>query len=146
MAAETAGACASGPAGATVAGLVAEAAEGLQGDLNKEFQQMNTEKRISERRSFSAEVRYAYFNKKPFYSARALNLSSSGMCFRSSLFIKPGSTLYIRLEKFNPEVLKTGIWIGLRTVTLAEVKWCREVPGDGDTPYGIGVKYIEPVY
>lgn len=107
---------------------------------------MNTEKRTYERSSLSADVMFSYFNKEPSYMAQALNLGSGGMCFRSNLFLKPGENVYIRLKKVNPNASGTGFCEGIRSVTLAEVKWCRESPGNENFPFAAGVKYLEPAY
>ena len=107
---------------------------------------MNTEKRTYERYSLSADVTFTYFNKEPSSFGQTLNFGSGGMCFRSSLFVKPGTTLYVRLKIIHPKAFDTGLCEGLRSVTLAEVKWCSEVPGDEVSHYGVGLKYFEPVY
>jgi len=107
---------------------------------------MNTEKRTHERHSLSADVTFSYFNKEPSYFTQVLNHGSGGMCFNSSLLLKPEATVCIHLKKIHPEASGTGSCEGLRSVTLGTVKWCREVPGDEISHYEVGVKYFEPVY
>jgi hypothetical protein len=104
----------------------------------------DTEKRVYERHSYAADIAFSYFNKEHSYSAQITNLGTGGMCFKSTFFLQPGAAVYIRLKKIHPNA--SGSCEGLRSVTLAEVKWCSELPGDEASPYGVGVKYFEPVY
>ena len=109
---------------------------------------MNTiaEKRAYERHCYSADIAFSYFNKEDSYNAEILNLGTGGMCFKSNLFLQPGATLYVRLKKTHPNGSCSGFCEGLHIVTLAEVKWCHEAPAAEVIPYGVGVKYFEPVY
>ena len=109
---------------------------------------MNThvEKRTYERHCYAADIAISYFNKEDSYNAHTLNIGTGGMCFKSNLFLQPGATLYVRLKETHPDNSCSGFCEGLHIVTLAEVKWCLEEPDDEGLPYGIGVKYFEPVY
>jgi len=106
----------------------------------------NAEQRIFDRHSFSADIAFSHFNKAHSYQAQTLNLSTGGMCFKSSLGLQPGAMVAIHLEKIHTKSSDTGSCEGLRCLTLAEVRWCSEVPDDKTLPYGIGVRYFEPVY
>ena len=106
----------------------------------------NVEKRACERWNHNALIAVSYFNQEPSYNIQTLNHSLDGMCFKSSFFFQPGTSLFIRVIKFNPDGSYTDLPEGLRSVTLAEVKWCIEVPGDSDSQYLIGVKYFAPVF
>jgi len=106
----------------------------------------NAEKRAYDRHSFSADVMFSYFNKDHSYFAQTTNLGTGGMCIYSDLFLQPGATLYIRLKKIHPNGSGEGFCEGLRFVTLADVKWCSEVPGNEVSHYAAGVKYFEPPY
>ena len=57
-----------------------------------------------------------------------------------------GATLFVRLKETHPNSSCNGFCEGLHIVTLAEVKWCQEVPNGEAFPYGVGVKYFETVY
>ena len=106
----------------------------------------NAEKRACERHFCPADIAFSYFNKEHSYNAEILNLGMGGMCFRSNLWLLPGATVYIRLIKTHPNGICAGSCEGLRSVTLAEVKWCNELPGATALPYGVGVKYFNPFY
>ena len=106
----------------------------------------NAEKRACKRHRYAADIAVSYFNKKHSYNARTLNLCTGGMCFKSNLFLQPGATLYVRLKETHPNGSCSGFCEGLHIVSLAEVKWCQEVPNGEAFPYGVGVKYFEAVY
>jgi hypothetical protein len=104
------------------------------------------EKRGYERHSFTADIVCSYFNKEPFYNAQMLNLGTGGMCFKSDSFLRPGATVFIRVKKIHPNGVCAGFCEGLRSVTLAEIKWCKKESETEDTDYEVGVKYFESVY
>jgi hypothetical protein len=63
------------------------------------------------------------------------------MFFKSYSPLSPGATIYIRTENTISESKNNGGWKKLRTVTLAQVRWCKQL-SDGSGPrFGIGVKY-----
>jgi len=102
------------------------------------------EKRAYLRHRYAADIAFSFFNKEHSYKAEILNLGMGGMCFKSNLCLHPGATIYIRLKKVHPNGI--GFCEGLRSVTLAEVKWCHEESVIETFSYGVGVKYFEPVY
>ena len=106
----------------------------------------NAEKRTYERHCYAADIAFSYFNKEYSYNAHTLNIGTGGMCFKSNLFLQPGATLYVRLKETHPDNSCSGFCEGLHIVTLAEVKWCQEVPNGEAFPYGVGVKYFESAY
>ena len=107
---------------------------------------IHAEKRAYERHCYSADIAVSYFNKEHSYNTCTLNIGTGGMCFKSDLFLQPGATLYVRLKKTHSNGSCSGFCEGLHIVTLAEVKWCQEVPNGEAFPYGVGVKYFETVY
>ena len=104
------------------------------------------EKRACERWNHVALISVSYFNQEHSSDIQTLNHSLDGMCFKSSFFLQPGTSLLIRVIKFNPKGSRTDLPEGLRSVSLAEVKWCSEIPGDQASQYIIGVKYFAPPY
>ena len=105
-----------------------------------------TDKRDSERRSHAAPITFSYFNKAHFYEAQTLNHGDGGVCFKSNVLLQPGATVYIRVKKNYPNGACSGDYRGLRSVTLAEVKWCNEFLNEAEPFYEIGAKYYEPEY
>ena len=106
----------------------------------------DVEKRACERHRYAADIAFSYFNKEHSYDAYTLNVGSGGMCFKTNLFLKPGSTVYIRLKKKHPNDSGSDFCEGLHFVTLAEVRWCQEAPNGEAFPYGVGVKYFGAAY
>ena len=106
----------------------------------------NAEKRACERHSYTAPIAFSYFNKEHCFESQTHNHCDVGMCFKSNFFLQPGATVYIRVKKFHPNGTCSGDCQGLRSVTLAEVKWCKDFLNESEPFYEIGAKYYEPDY
>jgi hypothetical protein len=104
------------------------------------------EKRANKRCSYEAVVTCAYFNSDRFYRAKTMNHSSDGIYFESDCPLKPGSSIFIRVESYTPDASASKVCNcgGIRHIALAEVKWCKELPTLDDYRYRIGLKYYEP--
>lgn len=75
------------------------------------------------------------------YASMSFNHSKGGMCLEVAEPFKPGSVLYIRLDKAPDDQVYHGNQDLLRISTLAEVKWIREYQDKFSTYYRVGVKY-----
>ena len=104
------------------------------------------EKRGCERWNYTAPIAFSYFNKNSCFDAQSLNHCMGGMCFKSSISLRPKTTLYIRTKQLHSQDTFTDARNGLRTSTLAEVKWCEEILDRGTFSYKVGVKYYGPIY
>jgi hypothetical protein len=104
------------------------------------------EKRTCERCNYAALVTCAHFNSDYFYHAKTTNHSKDGMYFELDSPLKPGASIYIRVDHNLPKASGTGICGcgGFRMIALAEVKWCEEIQDTDDFCYGVGLKYYEP--
>ena len=102
----------------------------------------HTETRYDERCGCEAIVKWSYFSEyMQHFDAKILNFSRSGIYLMADQAIKPGTTIFVRLE-----ILLSGTWGSsdhgwLRTIRIGEVKWCRELAINGSDYYGIGVRY-----
>ena len=105
-----------------------------------------TDKRACERRSYTASIAFSYFNKEHFFNAQTLNHGSGGICFKSRTSLQPGAAVFIRVKKFHSNGSCSGDCRGLRSATLAEVKWCKKFLNEIEPFYEIGAKYYEPEY
>jgi hypothetical protein len=103
-----------------------------------------TEKRSRDRHNQKAYIAWTFFNTDHFFRGKLLNYSESGLCFESEFKLRPGATIYIRLDKFSPDPYNCKLHEGFRTVTLGEAKWCKEIYVVGSHKYAIGVKYFQP--
>jgi len=106
----------------------------------------NSEKRAFERLNCNASIEVSYFNQPKKYDAKVLNCGAGGMCFQSNLLLRPGATVCIRVIEFPICDFPKDNVNGLRCMSLAEVKWCNELPEAESGAYGIGVKYQAPDY
>lgn len=105
-----------------------------------------SDKRDFERCGCEASAEVSIFNQIHSYNARIVNVSADGMCFQSHHFLQPGVTVCIRLKDFQSVKTPGCGEIGLRSLCLAQVKWCHEPPEAEDGSYDVGVKYQAPQY
>jgi hypothetical protein len=99
------------------------------------------EKRMHERYHCEAMIKWSYFNRDRFYTARVFNVSRNGICFETPHAIRQGTTIYIRTETLISKNMRLNEMECLRTVSLGEVKWCREKVEDGVSCYQAGVRH-----
>jgi hypothetical protein len=104
------------------------------------------EKRAYERRQYCVPIEISYINKGNGSSAQSLNHCEGGMCFESALPFHPGETVNIRVKEFHPHGPCKGLCEGLRSITLAEVKWCSEASITNVSHYRVGIQFYAPVY
>ena len=101
-----------------------------------------SDQRACERFRCRATLGFSHFNKERHYEARMLNYGDAGMCFKSKVALQPGVIVCIRLKNIpGPGACDTN-GCGLRSLTLAETIWCREMPDEKAPAYAIGVKYF----
>ena len=105
-----------------------------------------SDKRTFERRNCNALITFSYFNQTNSSDAKVLNCGAGGMCFQSRLFLQPGATVCIRVKEYRCSASLENDADGLRCMSLAEVKWCSELPGADSAAYDVGVKYQTPDY
>ena len=101
------------------------------------------EKRKCDRYDLEARVTWSYFNTTHCFNAKLLNYSESGLCFESESKLRPGASIFIRLDRLLTQHSGHKLHEGFRTVTLAESRWCREISASGSYKYLIGIKYYE---
>ena len=99
------------------------------------------ETRYDERCGCEAIVKWSYFNGYMQFDAKIINFSRSGIYIEADQAIKPGTTILVKLE-----ILLSGTWGSsdygwLHTISVGEVKWCKELAKNGVDYYGIGVRY-----
>ena len=99
-------------------------------------------RRKAERYRCEARIKWSYFNRDRFHDAKISNFSQDGIYFETPHKIKPGTTILIRLETLTSNQMKSAEGVCLRTVSLADVKWCTKSSTDGDNNYGVGVRHL----
>lgn len=94
-----------------------------------------------------ASITCTYFNSNRFYSAKTTNHSKEGLLFESDFPLKPGASVYIRVDDLSFDASgdasgsKVSSHSELRTLSLAQVRWCEEIPDPAGNYYKIGLKY-----
>ena len=101
----------------------------------------HTETRYDERCGCEAIVKWSYFNGHMQFDAKIVNFSRSGIYIETDQAINPGTTILVKLE-----ILLSGTWGSsdhgwLHTISIGEVKWCKELAKNRVDYYGIGVRY-----
>ncbi len=106
------------------------------------------EKRDRARCRHKASLTCGYFNSGHYCTATAVNHSVDGMYIETDLFLRPGASVYLRVDHQTPNNGSSAVCKceGHPAVALAEVKWCRQLSHTGDFNYGVGLKYYQPDY
>jgi hypothetical protein len=104
---------------------------------------ISDKRRFEKRFNCEAKIKWSYFNKGSFFDAKILNCSPNGNYFETPHEIKPGATILIRLETLLSKIIRSDDPLCLRTVYLAEVKWCKKSSEKGDYYFGVGVKHLD---
>lgn len=101
------------------------------------------EKRMHERHHCEAITKWSYFNKEKFFEAKIFNFSRNGIYFETPHELKPGAIVFVRLETLLSKNMSLDDHECLRTITLGEVKWCKELSADGANYFGVGIRHCE---
>jgi len=103
----------------------------------------HNERRAYKRCSFQTRIICAYFNSDRFYHVESTNHSQEGINFVSDFPLKTGANIYVRVDYDSHDDHKPGICDcgGVRQISLAQIKWCREIPDGYGSFYKIGLKY-----
>ena len=105
------------------------------------------EKRNGARCNHTAAIVCGFFNSGCYRPAETFNHSRDGIYIETDYCFRPGASVYIRLNHSmgSNASIKADECDGHPTVVLAEVKWCKELFNNGNSLYGVGLKYYHPV-
>jgi hypothetical protein len=103
------------------------------------------EKRRGGRLACRSPVAWAYFNKPETHQGQMLNYSRHGVCFECAQALVRGATVLVRLNTY-PAECRSSCQGGPDcpwppSIVLADVKWCRDLSGNGASRFGVGVKF-----
>lgn len=99
------------------------------------------ERRVSYRQRCEATLICTHFDQQ--CNAKALNISQSGLCFRSEVAMEKGLFLHVRIDDLSvADASSTTGEFSWPTSSGAQVRWCRKMP-DWDE-YEIGLKFLIP--
>jgi len=99
------------------------------------------EHRDSTRYDQNAFVSCCYFNSLNPCGGKLINYSKRGMCLETNGPFRERTTVMVRLNLESWAAIDPEIIEGLRTISIAEVKWCKEVFDDQNPHYEIGIQY-----
>ena len=97
--------------------------------------------RADKRHKCEASVICNCFNKDKTFTAEMLNYSEGGMYFESDSFFKEGTNILFKLKTCSFDTSAPEPCSGLRSVSLAQVRWWKEMEEKDSSRFGIGVKY-----
>jgi len=95
------------------------------------------DQRADQRQACDVPVEWGCFNASKQFHGRMTDASARGGCVESDQPIIPGAPVFIRL------MAPDGLDDAFRSVMLAEVKWCNDLPVMSSWHYRIGVKCFE---
>jgi len=104
------------------------------------------EKRSCKRCVHKIPIWLTRFNTGNWSEAQTLNHCTDGMRVKSNFYLRPGTTILLRTKNSASSGFCTRTVEGLLTMSLGEVKWCRENSDVTPFSYDLGVKYFAPTY
>ena len=96
-------------------------------------------KRKSKRVNFWANIEYASENSECSFGAEVYNYSNEGACIETGYEMRPGSKIMIQMEEDQYDVSCPKMIHG----RIAEVKWCKNPPGQKAFCYWVGVEFVD---
>lgn len=104
------------------------------------------ERRVACRYEHPAFLTISVFNQGAVFEARLINYSQDGLCAETGHAIRPGTSIYVRMDKDQAGAQRKPLHPGFRTVALGEARWGRVVGHGQPTRYRIGIRYYPPHY
>jgi hypothetical protein len=104
------------------------------------------DRRAFERRNYQIPIETSSVRGGKMLNAQSINHCEGGMCFESNAAFHTGMTLFVRVKDFHPHGPCRGLCEGLRSITLADVKWCTETIETDVSRYKVGIQFYAPVY
>lgn len=111
----------------------------IRNDMSLEKLMPINEKRHTERCGFKEPIQYAFLSSDRFFSAKTINYSRGGLCFRSGYKITPYTHIYLTIEDSD----RVHDCKENAADRFAEVKWCLKVLKKTASSYRIGVQFKE---
>lgn len=103
-------------------------------------------RRLFKRCYHQIPIQASYFNSTKWVKAQALDYSSDGIRFRSNCYFHENATLLIRAEYNEADNPYECQYEGFPTVTIGDVRWCREIQDATSSSYEVGIKYLPSPY
>lgn len=102
------------------------------------------ERRSCRRLRQDGTVLFNIFNSdQPPRVGEIRNYCEHGLYFETTRFVRPGTPLYLRLLLGPTIRCHQNAVACCRSISLAEVRWCRVLGDTENSGFGIGVKFYE---
>ncbi len=105
------------------------------------MQTTTKDQRASRRFRHKCHLVCSLIHQEDCYTVIKKDHSKGGLSFRSRLEFRPGTVLCIRNNACEIQSLTPEAWEGVRSISLAEVRWCHEEKELGNIFFDIGVQY-----
>jgi len=103
------------------------------------------EKRCAQRFESDARLDCSYLTSvggQRVFTGKMGNYCASGIYAELKNPFRTGTILLIKARREDDSAENLPVQEGFRTISLAEVKWSQPLSREGETLYGIGMKYI----
>ena len=91
-------------------------------------------------------VQISVFDSTRSIEAQLVDHCMNGISFISDRAFFPGSAILFKVVYSAMNGSCSTDLEGLPSVKIGEVKWCRKLPAESSTTFGIGVRYFPQVY
>jgi hypothetical protein len=75
-----------------------------------------------------------------------VDLRMNGICFITDQAFFLGSSIILKVAYCSLNGFSSSDLEILPSISIGEVKWCRNLPAESSTTFGVGVKYYPQVY
>jgi hypothetical protein len=99
------------------------------------------EKRDVARHECVAAGKWAHFGRPMDNECRILNFSKNGIRISTRTALKPGTTVWYRVEEYLSDSGDSPSFECLRSIAVANAKWCQRQSEALGLRYEIGLKY-----
>ena len=104
----------------------------------------SAKKRRHVRHKCEAVIEWSYFNQEIYFEAKLLNFSEGGVYFKTGHDLKPGATIFLKMNMVSSSKINSLDPERPRSVSLGEVRWRMDLSGSDQSCYGVGVRYPFP--
>jgi len=108
------------------------------------FENKRSDKRIA--CNYPVPVQISFFNSNRSVEVQVVDHCMNGLSFISDRAFMPGSAILFKVAYGTVNGCFSTDLEALPSVSIGEVKWCRKLPVESSTTFGIGVRYFPQVY
>ena len=83
----------------------------------------------------------SYLGDEYYGKGEKINHSPGGLSFKTSVSLKPGEFLLIKMDSDPSKYLGPNAWEGYRSITMAKVEECRPIYDEPKSSYFINTSY-----